>query len=187
MEKFILQVISTFVSHDRAFIYEPRGFKNIYEMNETIIKNYNNVVQSDDDVYCLGDCMLNDNELGIKCIKQLKGNIHIVLGNHDTDTRKELYKTCYNVIEVELALKLKYKDYHFFLTHYPCFTGNLEKESLKQCTCNLYGHTHQSTNFYQDIPFMYHVGVDSHNCTPVSIDQIILEMNNKATECIKQL
>ena len=31
--------------HDRAFIYEPRGFKNVYEMNETIIKNHNNVTR----------------------------------------------------------------------------------------------------------------------------------------------
>ena len=173
--------------HDRGFIYEPRGFQNIDDMNKTIIKNWNNIVNPEDDVYCLGDIMLNDNEAGLNFLKQLKGNIHIVLGNHDTDTRAKLYKTCHNVVEVELALKIKYNGYHFFMTHYPCFTGNLEKESLKKCLCNLYGHTHQTTNFYQDIPFMYHVGVDSHNCTPISIDQIIFDMNEKVKECIKQL
>ena len=168
--------------HDRGFIYEPRGFQNIDDMNKTIIKNWNNIVNPEDDVYCLGDIMLNDNEAGLNFLKQLKGNIHIVLGNHDTDTRAKLYKTCYNVVEVELALKIKYNGYRFFMTHYPCFTGNLEK-----CLCNLYGHTHQTTNFYQDIPFMYHVGMDSHNCTPISIDQIIIDMNKKVEECIKQL
>jgi calcineurin-like phosphoesterase family protein len=65
--------------HSQPFIYEPRGFKNQYEMNQTIIKNYNSVVQPNDDVYCVGDCILNDNEEGIKCIKQLKGKIHIVI------------------------------------------------------------------------------------------------------------
>lgn len=173
--------------HDRGFIYEPRGFKNIYDMNNTIVKNWNDTVNPEDDVFCLGDIMLNDNNTGLKLFKQLKGNIHIVLGNHDSDARTELYKTCWNVVEVELALRFKYNGYHFFLTHYPCFTGNLEKESLKKCTCNLFGHTHQHTNFYQDIPFMYHVGVDSHNCTPVSIDQIITDMNNKVSECINKL
>ena len=173
--------------HDRGFIYEPRGFQNIDDMNKTIIKNWNNIVNPEDDVYCLGDIMLNDNEAGLNFLKQLKGNIHIVLGNHDTDTRAKLYKTCYNVVEVELALKIKYNGYHFFMTHYPCFTGNLEKESLKKCLCNLYGHTHQTTNFYQDIPFMYHVGMDSHNCTPISIDQVIIDMNKKVEECVKQL
>lgn len=173
--------------HDREFIYEPRGFNNVWDMNQTIVNNWNKAVAPEDDVYLLGDVMLNNNEEGIKLLKQLKGNIHIILGNHDTDTRVALYKECWNVREVTLAAKIKYKGYHFFMTHYPCFTGNLEKESLKKCTCNLFGHTHQNTNFYQDIPFMYHVGVDSHNCTPVLIDDIIIDMNNKVTKCINML
>jgi len=174
-------------SHDREFVYKPRGFSNIYEMNKAIVERWNNIVQPDDIVYVLGDIMLNDNEQGLKLLKSLKGEIHIVLGNHDTATREALYKNCENVVEVALAARLKYKGYHFFMTHYPCLTGNLEKESLKQCTCNLYGHTHQTTNFYQDIPFVYHVGVDSHNCTPVHIDQIIEDMNKKVKECVEML
>ena len=73
------------------------------------------------------------------------------------------------------------------MSHYPTFTANLEKESLKQCTINLYGHTHQQSNFYNDIPFMYHVGVDSHNNCPVSIDEAIRDMYRKAEECKEQL
>lgn len=171
--------------HNRGFVYEPRGFKNVYDMNAAIVANWNAVVDVDDDVYVLGDLMLNNNDEGLKLIKQLKGRIHIVLGNHDTDSRAAAYESCWNVVEVTLAAKLKYKGYHFFMTHYPCFTGNLEKESLKQVTCNLFGHTHQHSNFYQDIPFMYHVGVDSHNCTPVNIDQVIKDMEAKVTECIE--
>lgn len=169
--------------HDREFVYRPRGFNSIYEMNEALVWNWNQVVDPEDDVYLLGDIMLNDNDTGLKLLKNLKGNIHIALGNHDTDTRVALYNSCWNVVEIECAYRLKYKKYHFFMTHFPCFTANLEKESLKQCTCNLYGHTHQQTNFYQDIPFMYHVGVDSHNCTPVTLDRIILDMNVKMDEC----
>ena len=173
--------------HDRAFVYEPRGFPNVHDMNTAIVENWNRVVQPADDVYLLGDVMLNDNATGIKLLKSLKGNIHIVLGNHDTDARIKLYDSCWNVVEVENAIRLKYKGYHFFMTHYPCITSNLDKESLKQCTCNLYGHTHQKTNFYQDIPFIYHVGVDSHNCTPVLLDQIITDMYAKEDECLAQL
>ena len=44
---------------------------------------------------------------------------------------------------------------------------------------NLYGHTHQQTNFFNDNPFMYHVGVDSHDCYPVSIDEIIYDIKEK--------
>lgn len=173
--------------HDREFVFVPRGFSSIQEMNETIIHHWNQVVSPEDEAYLLGDVMLGDNDEGFKCLKQLKGKIHIIVGNHDTDTRQELYKTCGNVVEVALAAKLKYKGYHFFMTHYPCLTGNLEKESLKKCTCNLFGHTHQKTNFYQDMPFMYHVGVDSHFCFPVLLDDVITEMEAKVQECIELL
>ena len=38
---------------------------------------------------------------------------------------------------------------------------------------NLFGHTHQTTNFYNDNPYMYHVGVDSHDCYPVLLEDIL--------------
>ena len=63
-------------------------------------------------------------------------------------------------------------------------TGNLEKESLKQMSLNLYGHTHQLSNFYNDMPFLYNVGVDSHDCYPVLLDDIIEEMYAKVKECV---
>ena len=63
--------------HNKPFLYEPRGFENQYEMNEVLISNYNKLVGRDDDVYCLGDCMLSDTELGLKCLESLKGKIHI--------------------------------------------------------------------------------------------------------------
>jgi len=156
-------------------------------MNETIVNNWNYVVKSDDDVYILGDIFLNDNEKGLELFNSLAGKKHIVFGNHDTDTRRELLQQCLNVVETADALRVNYDGYHFFLTHYPCHTCGLEIESLKQCLLNLYGHTHQKSNFFQDIPMMYHVGVDSHSCTPVSIDKIILDMENKVQECLKQL
>ena len=175
------------LNHNRGFIYEPRGFHSVEEMNEAIINLWNKIVTDDDDVYLLGDVMLGDTQLGIELFKRLKGKIHIVLGNHDTDNRVELYRTLPNVVEVALALKIKYNGYHILMTHYPCFSGSLHHESLKKTTCNFYGHTHQNTNFYQDIPFMYHVGVDSHNCTPISIDDILKEMEEKVKECIEYL
>lgn len=169
--------------HDREFVWKVRGFNSVDEMNETIVEIWNATVADEDHVYVLGDLMLGSVE-NINWIKKLKGNIHIVLGNHDTANREKMYRELENVVEVESAIRLNYKKYHFFLTHFPCMTGNLERESLKQMTCNLYGHTHQKGNFYEDRPYMYHVGVDSHGCCPVFIDDIIAEMNAKVRECV---
>ena len=167
-------------NHDRGFVYQPRGFSSVDEMNEEIIARYNEIVKPEDDIYVLGDLMLGNNEIGLKCIKNLKGNIHVIRGNHDTNTRMELYKNCPNIVEICEGKFLKYGKYHFYLNHFPTYTSNLEKDSsLEHHLINLYGHTHQKTNFYNDIPFMYHVGVDSHNCYPVSIDEIIKDIQKK--------
>ena len=170
-------------NHDREFIWGARGYNNIQEMNEDIIKKHNLVVCRLDDVFVLGDLMLGDLEKGLECVRQLNGRLHIIRGNHDTDTRWEAYKNLPNVVEVTEGQFLKYGKYHFYLTHFPCMTGNLEKESLKQMTLNLYGHTHQAEKFYKDIPYMYNVGVDAHSCYPVWIEDIINQMNNKVEEC----
>ena len=77
--------------HDQPFIYEPRGFKNIDEMNEAIIAKHNSIVSPEDDVIVLGDLMLNDTEKGIECVNRLNGNLHIVYGNHDTPKRIQEY------------------------------------------------------------------------------------------------
>jgi calcineurin-like phosphoesterase family protein len=166
--------------HDRAFVYEPRGFPNIDEMNQAIVDNWNSIVQPDDIVYVLGDIMLNDNEQGLKLLKSLKGEIHIVLGNHDTATREALYKDCQNVAEVALAEKLKYKGYHFFMTHYPCLTGNLDNEKpLKQRTISLCGHTHTKDPFldWKQSP-IFHCEIDTNDCYPWLLDDIIKDMEN---------
>ena len=45
----------------------------------------------------------------------------------------------------------------------------------------------EEIDFYQDIPFMYHVGPDSHNCYPVCFEQIIVDIKNKVNECYAML
>lgn len=173
--------------HNREFIYKPRGFSSVEEMNEAIITNHNNIVNVDDDVYVLGDLMLNDNDKGLECILRLNGKLHIIRGNHDGDTRVELYKALPNVVEVCEGKFLKHRKYHFYLTHFPCLSANLEAESLKQCTLNLSGHTHSKQKFFEDRPYVYNVACDAHNCTPVCIDEIIEDMKEKVKECLLQL
>ena len=69
-------------------------------MNRAIIQRHNKLVNWDDDVYTLGDCMLNDNDEGRRCIAQLNGQIHVIRGNHDGDSRIEIYRGLHNVVEV---------------------------------------------------------------------------------------
>ena len=179
----------THFCHDRGFIYEPRGFSSVAEMNEAIVERWNSVVQPEDIVYLLGDIMLNDNSKGMDYLTRLNGEIHILRGNHDTDSRVRLYPISPNVVESDkVAMFLKYRGYTFYLSHYPTLTSNLDNDApVKQHVLNLYGHTHQKSDFYQDIPFMYHVGLDSHDCYPVDLDTVIEDIHKKVSECISQL
>ena len=175
------------LGHDREFLWGPRNFESIAAHDEAIIANWNSVVQPDDLVYILGDVMLNDNEHGLECLRQLNGYIVIVRGNHDTDTRVTLYRKEPNVLRVVDAEYLKVGKYHFYLSHYPTLTGNLEAESLKQCTLNLFGHTHQKNQFWEDRPYMYCVGPEANDNTPVEVHTIIERMKAKVKECLDQL
>ena len=167
--------------HSKSFLWMPRGFKDQYEMNAEIIKRHNEVVSPEDDVYCLGDCMLEDNVEGLKCIKQLKGNIHIIRGNHDTDTRMGLYDNCYNIIEVCEGKFLKYGRYNFYLSHYPTLTSNCDEDKpLDRRIISLCGHSHTADKFADfKKGLIYHCEVDAHDCYPVCVDDIITDVQKK--------
>lgn len=188
MEQKIFVTSDTHFGHNREFIWGSRGFKSVQEHDEEIIKRWNEVVGPSDLVYHLGDAMLGDNDHGLECLSKLNGQIYILRGNHDTNTRVNLYTDCKNVFDCgDYARVIKHKGYHFYLSHYPTLTANLDDRSLKQCVLNLFGHTHQQTNFYEDRPYMYHVGMDSHNCYPVLLDEVIEDIINKKKECIELL
>lgn len=179
--------------HNRQFMYGSRGFASIEEHDATVIENWNRIVKPNDNVYLLGDLMLNDNESGIKKLNQLNGDIFYIRGNHCTDTRCELYKNT-NMIPLcgdfrtSWATIQKINGYSFYLSHYPTMIGSLEDMSeLKRRLLGLSGHTHSKNKFYQDIPFMYNVALDAHNNTPVSFDEIISDIEAKVNECIAML
>ena len=170
------------LNHNKPFIYEARGFQNIYEMNEKIISNYNKVIQHDDTIYLLGDLCLGGTDYvkdNHKLLSQLKGHIHIIRGNHDTDNKIELYHNLYNIESIEAAAFLRYNKYHFFLCHFPACTTNFDddKRPLTQRTLCLAGHTHSKELF--EPCGSYNVSVDAHNCYPVPIEQIILDFETR--------
>lgn len=181
MEKKIWICSDTHFGHQRDFLWGPRGFKNIYEHDRQIIENWNSVVGVEDEVYHLGDVMLNDNEYGLSCLKQLKGKIHIIQGNHDTGSRLELYPQCWNVVEVCAAKYLRVGNQYYFLCHYPTLTSNLDNNKpLKARVINLCGHTHTKDRWCDwNKGVIYHCELDAHNNFPVEVSQIREEIQEK--------
>lgn len=180
----------THFSHNKDFLFGPRKFNNVDEMNEAIIERWNKIVRPDDTVYHLGDIALNDDKKGIECVNQLNGKIIWLLGNHDSSVRvqnfldncnnlklhRDRYATYLNLTVLDMKLQ-------FYLSHYPTITTNFDQKHFSRHIINLHGHTHQSINWRDlDNPFMYHVGLDSHNCTPVHIDEVVTDIKQRWRE-----
>ena len=171
----------THFMHDVGFLYEPRGFTNIEDMNEAIIERWNKVVKPGDIVYHLGDTMLKDTTRGCELMKRLNGQIFLIWGNHDSDARKNaIFENCPNVIGGWYAYQIKHNKMNIYISHYPTITSNYDEKHFSQHVLNLHGHTHQQKNFlYPNNPFCYHVGMDSHNCTPVHIDEVMADVRQR--------
>lgn len=171
-------------NHEKEFIWKARGFSSVEEMNKEIIKRWNNVVNPEDEVYIAGDLMLGDTDKGIALVNKLNGFKRIIIGNHDTDNRIEAYKIgIKNLLSIEHATRFRYGKNVFWVSHYAADTSNYDdQKTWVKNLINLYGHTHQTHTFYADNPYKYNVGVDAHNCTPVSIEQIIEEIRQKKIE-----
>ena len=175
----------THFCHQPEFLWGPRGFSNVEEMNEAIVERWNEVVKPDDIVYHLGDTMLNDNEKGIEYFKRLNGQIFIIYGNHDTQNRINLlFEECrHKLLGGWYAFVIKHGKLSFYLSHYPTLTANFDDKHFSQHVINLHGHTHQQKNWLDPRnPFMYHVGMDSHDCTPIPIEEVISDIRLRWNE-----
>ena len=171
-------------NHDREFIFGSRGFKTVQEMNGTLIRNWNETVGKDDDIYVLGDFFLGtDYEYIKEVLNKLNGRIHLVSGNHDTPSKITEYTNWNNIVEITDALRIKYKKRELFLCHYPVLTASLEQDPDK-AVINLFGHTHSKEKFYEDRPYMYNVAVDANDNKPVEIEEVLTAFNDKVKECI---
>lgn len=174
------------IGHDKPFLYEPRGFTNIIDHDTAVVKNCNEIVRSDDELWILGDLALNPNNenewnriyYNLNC-----QHVHFVQGNHDTDSRLDKYINDYWFEYHGYVDMLHYsKSKVFYLSHYPTITSNYD-DTKKRHVINLCGHSHCKDKFQDmDKGLIYHVELDAHNMYPVSIEQICEDINKKIRE-----
>ena len=71
------------LGHRNIIKLAQRGFDSIEQMDEQLIKNFNNRVTDKDTVYILGDLSMKGAEYVNGVIPQLNGTKVLVQGNHD--------------------------------------------------------------------------------------------------------
>lgn len=165
--------------HDKDFLYSPRGFSSIQEHDKNIINNWNSIIKTTDEVYCLGDFMLDDCKKAIEYIKNLNGRVHLLIGNHDTQQKIELYKTCENIVSIELSKMIRIGKYFLWISHYPTLVRNIRDTKH---IWSIHGHTHSKEKFSKEYYHCYNVSLDAHNNSPINLEKILNDIKEKEKE-----
>jgi calcineurin-like phosphoesterase family protein len=73
----------THFGHTNILKYDNRPFNNIKEHDDVLIKNWNEIITNEDDIYFLGDFSFMRKEIAELIMKQLNGIKFFIKGNHD--------------------------------------------------------------------------------------------------------
>lgn len=162
----------THFNHNNILHLCNRPFKDIEDMNNTLVRNINNKINKNDDLYILGDFMFSrDIRDYRKMLKRLNGKIHIVLGNHDNKQFFTQLKNEKLVEEVRESLFIKDTNVKIFCSHFPY----LEWAGFYHNTYHAFGHVHG--NISVEVKNSLDVGVDSNFYSPVSINEFLRKCN----------
>ena len=117
--------ICNFTNYDGSPV---RPWDNVQEMDEEMVKRWNNTVGPKDKVYHLGDVVINRRCLAI--MDRLNGDKVLIRGNHDIFRLSDYTPYFRDVRGCHVMNGM-------ILTHIP-----ISKDSLARFGCNIHGHTH---------------------------------------------
>ena len=167
--------------HANCIHFDNRPFKNVEEMNEALIANWNNVVSPGDTVYVLGDMFWCKTTEAIAVLDKLNGQKILVKGNHDRVHDAQFRS---KFVKIDEYMEIKDGDRNVVLCHYPipCFKNHFYG------WIHLYGHVHTSFEYnmmehqkylmkelYTRPCNMYNVGamIPYIGYTPRTLDEIL--------------
>ena len=171
-----LYIADLHFGHKNVIRFDHRPFADVEEMDNCLIKLWNERVYADDIVYIVGDLCYRGGKLPSWYLKQLKGHKILILGNHDKVTLND--KGSYKYLEnIESIMNVNDNGKQIVLCHYPMAEWN----GFFHDTYHIYGHIHNNKN--QAYEIMKHfdnalnAGCMINGYTPVSLKELI--ENNK--------
>ncbi|MGL4091151.1 metallophosphoesterase family protein [Agrobacterium cavarae] len=146
----------------RVLHLDRRPFPNMVEHDAELIRNWNDAVGPEDEVWHLGDVMSARAGDCSELLSKLNGRKHLIVGNNDAEmtTGSSGWESVQHYVELRLD------GYHLILCHYAFRTWNqMGKKSI-----NLHGHSHGRL---KALPRQFDVGVDAQGLRPVTLDVIL--------------
>lgn len=167
--------------HGNIIQYCDRPFKSRDEMDSTMIKNWNSVIPPHGEVFILGDFCFGDQKTWAYILDSLNGIKHLIAGNHDKSiTPSKFTEVVYGFRNVLVEdEEVGSEGQRMTLCHYPMLSWYQSHRGSWQ----LFGHVHGElyNNSLSDdkfdlrgkiTPRQIDVGVDVHNFTPISYNQV---------------
>lgn len=175
----------THFGHKNILKYSNRPFSSIEDHDETLMTQWNSVVQPNDSIYHLGDfAFCNKVQRVEKYLSQLNGKKYFIFGSHDKIMHA--YKKFYPIDSHKInflgrLVDIKIEDINITLCHY----AMLRWPRSHYGTWHLFGHSHGSL---LDNPHVcsLDIGVDCFNYTPVSFEQVRELMSKKLFKPIER-
>lgn len=157
--------------HKKIIEYENRPFSSVEEMDEELIRRWNEVVSHEDTVFHLGDFMFYGfKKKAIEILNRLNGQKGmIILGNHDKNHNLAWWER----VGFIRALDCKYILGKVILSHEPILynIGDFY---------NIHGHIHSSKlSEARNSDRHFNVSVDVTGYRPVSMDRILASIQGK--------
>jgi calcineurin-like phosphoesterase family protein len=169
--------ICNFTNYDGSPV---RPWDSVEEMDEEMVKRWNETVGPKDKVYHLGDVVINRKSLQI--LDRLNGDKVLIKGNHDIFPLKDYVKYFRDI-----------RAYHVMngciLSHIP-----VHKESIARFGTNIHGHTHgnrvrklRGVNvktgelLYSDVidPSYFCVCVEQTDFRPISFEDVMKRIKDQ--------
>lgn len=163
-------ISDTHFNHSNIIKYTNKLFKDVIEMNNTIINNWNSIIKEDDIVYHLGDFALADDEELKELCSYLNGTIILIRGNHDGKSVKYYEDIGFKVLKNAPIILDEYK---LVLSHIP-----IPDAKIPDGYINIHGHIHNkklNENYYSNnysTDKHINVSVDVTNFKPISLNEI---------------
>ena len=157
--------------HRNVIGMDGRPFETIEEMDETLIRLWNERVTDEDDVYILGDFAYRNGNTASWYLRRLKGRKHLIIGNHDRLTIQDAKAMAY-FASVEKMSLINDNGRMVSLCHFPLAEWNGKRRG----GYHVHGHLHNRRDavyeFMSRFDKALNAGCMLNGYRPVTLDEL---------------
>lgn len=182
------------LKHKNIIEYCNRPYASVWEMNEALIANWNEVVQPEDHIHVVGDFSLDKSAVE-QYLKRLNGRKHLVAGNHDKCFKglfnpaqyhwvEKYHEWGFETVRASNTIELPNLNIEIKISHFP-YKGAGDHTYQERFTeyrledtrhILLHGHSHnpreKRCRMTAKGSLMIDVGVDANHYKPISLEEI---------------